>query len=70
MLLYGAYCMQNYVACKEIHCGFTGPGFTLAGLLMLVRTTAGAPISLEVPWLVFAAAACIGFCVEHARTRT
>jgi hypothetical protein len=29
----GAYCLLNFLHCRETHCGVTGPGFTLAALL-------------------------------------
>ncbi|HEX9357237.1 MAG TPA: hypothetical protein VF933_25875 [Streptosporangiaceae bacterium] len=29
----GAYCLLNFLGCRETHCGVTGPGFTLAALL-------------------------------------
>ncbi len=29
----GAYCLLNFLQCRETHCGATGPGFLLAALL-------------------------------------
>ena len=29
----GAYCLLNFLQCRETHCGVTGPGFTLTALL-------------------------------------
>src|SRR5260370_39356971 len=29
----GAYCLLNFLCCRETHCGVTGPGFLLAAAL-------------------------------------
>lgn len=61
---YGLYCLQNYLQCREVHCLITGPGFLLAAGLMLVRALGLVDYSLGVPYLVFAAAACVGCLLE------
>jgi hypothetical protein len=68
--LYGAYCTANYVSCREVHCGITGPGFLAPALLMLLRISGLLDFGYGLPWLVFVGAAVIGQCVEHdARSR-
>jgi hypothetical protein len=61
---YGLYCVQNYLHCREIHCAITGPGFLLAAGAMLVRAIGLVDYDLGVPYLIFAAAACVGFLLE------
>jgi len=61
---YGLYCVQNYLSCREAHCLITGPGFLLAAGVMLVRDLGLVQYSIGVPYLVFAAAACVGCLVE------
>ncbi len=29
-IVIGAYCLLNFLYCRETHCGVTGPGFLLA----------------------------------------
>ncbi len=61
---YGLYCLQNYRGCREYHCAITGPGFLLAAGVMLVRDIGLFDHGIGVPYLVFVAAACLGFCLE------
>jgi hypothetical protein len=61
---YGLYCLQNYLECYEIHCAITGPGFLLAAGVMLVRDLGPFHYGIGVPYLVFAAAACLGCLLE------
>src|SRR5262252_8385571 len=34
---YSVYCIQNFIGCREVHCGITGPGFSTAAVLMALR---------------------------------
>jgi hypothetical protein len=61
---YGLYCLQNYLQCREIHCAITGPGFLLAAGVMLVRDLGPFYYGVGVPYLVFAAVACVGCLLE------
>ena len=61
---YGLYCLQNYRSCREVHCLITGPGFLLAAGMMLVRDRGPFQYDIGVPYLVFAAAACVGCLLE------
>src|SRR5579883_302223 len=62
--LYGLYCLQNYLRCREYHCMITGPGFLLAAILMLLRVTGLFDRGFGIPYLVFALAALIGHGLE------
>ncbi|MGH9482710.1 MAG: hypothetical protein ACRD1L_11535 [Terriglobales bacterium] len=68
-LVYGVYCTQNFLGCREVHCAFTGPGFLLAAVLMLLRISGGFDLGFGPPWLLAAAAACVGCCFEAAYAR-
>lgn len=61
---YGLYCLQNYALCREYHCAITGPGFLLAAVVLLVRDLGLFDHGLGLPYLVFAAAACLGCLLE------
>jgi uncharacterized membrane protein (DUF2068 family) len=63
---YATYCVQNFVRCREVHCAVTAPGFLAATVLMLLRAAAPVRYEYGVPWLVFAASACVGYCVQFA----
>ncbi len=62
--LYGLYCLQNYLGCREYHCMITSPGFLLAAVLMLLRVTGLFDHGFGIPYLVFALAALIGHGLE------
>lgn len=40
----GAYCLLNFLQCREAHCAVTGPGFTLAALLGFAAALAPGPV--------------------------
>ncbi|HEY9086091.1 MAG TPA: hypothetical protein VIN40_09205 [Candidatus Tyrphobacter sp.] len=61
---YAAYCAQNFLHCREIHCAITAPGFLAAAALMALQATGIAHYGYGLPWLVFVASACAGYCVE------
>ncbi len=61
---YGLYCLQNYWGCREVHCAITGPGFLLAAGMMVLRDIGLFDHGIGVPYLVFTAAVCLGFCLE------
>jgi hypothetical protein len=61
---YGLYCLQNYIGCREYHCAITGPGFLLAAGVLLLRDIGLFDHGLGVPYLVFAAAALLGYLLE------
>ncbi|HEX9067185.1 MAG TPA: hypothetical protein VF807_00340 [Ktedonobacterales bacterium] len=61
---YGLYCLQNYLHCREVHCLVTGPGFLLAGGLTHVQGIGLFAYGLDVPYLVFGTAACVGCLLE------
>jgi hypothetical protein len=61
---YGLYCVQNYLHCREVHCAVTGPGFLLAALVLLLRDIGLFDQGLGLPYLIFAASACLGFLIE------
>jgi hypothetical protein len=65
-VLYGVYCVQNFAHCREIHCVFTGPGFLLAALLMLLRVGGLFDHGFGPPYIVLLVAAAAG-CVAEAR---
>ncbi len=62
--LYGLYCLQNYLGCREYHCLITGPGFTLAAALMLLRVFAIFDHGLGIPYLIFGLAFVLGHSLE------
>jgi hypothetical protein len=64
--LYGVYCLQNFLACREIHCAFTGPGFLLAAGLLVLRAIGLVLWQVGVPYLVAFVAAAVGCCLEWA----
>lgn len=66
---YAAYCVQNFVRCREVHCAITAPGFSVAALLMLLRATGIAHYEYGLAWIVFAASACAGYCVQSVYKR-
>lgn len=61
---YAAYCAQNFLRCREVHCAITAPGFAIAALLMLLRLAGIAHYTYGLPWLVFLISACLGFCTQ------
>lgn len=63
-IAYGLYCTQNFLGCREVHCGITGPGFLIAAILMLLRLTGVQAYGFGLPWNVFGAAALIGYFAE------
>lgn len=63
---YAIYCTQNFARCREVHCAFTAPGFAAAAMLMLLRVTGLAHYAYSVPWAVFVASACVGYCIQWA----
>ena len=66
---YGVYCLQNFVACREIHCAFTGPGFLLAAGLLVLRAIGIVALSVGVPYLVALVAALVGCGLEWEYAR-
>lgn len=66
---YGIYCLQNFAACREVHCAVTGPGFSLAAVFAISRVTGLAHFDPLLPWTIFAAAACAGWIVEYVYER-
>lgn len=62
---YAAYCVANFVRCREVHCAITAPGFAVAALLMLLRAVGIAHYGYSLAWIVFAASACAGYCVQR-----
>jgi hypothetical protein len=63
---YAAYCAQNFVRCREVHCAITAPGFALAALLALLRAAGVEQFGSGVPWVVFLLSACAGYCLQSA----
>lgn len=61
---YGVHCAQNFIRCREVHCAITAPGFLAAAVLMFVRVTGVVHFGYGMPWIVFAASACAGYCVQ------
>ncbi|HLI05746.1 MAG TPA: hypothetical protein VKV40_04185 [Ktedonobacteraceae bacterium] len=61
---FGFYCLQNFVGCREYHCMITGPGFTLAALVMLLRIIGIFDHGFGLPYLIGALASLIGFTLE------
>ncbi|MGC1757978.1 MAG: hypothetical protein WA742_01350 [Candidatus Cybelea sp.] len=61
---YAGYCAQNFVRCREVHCAITAPGFAIAAVLMLLRLLGVAHYAYGLPWIVFLASACLGFCAQ------
>jgi hypothetical protein len=61
---YAAYCVQNFVRCREVHCAITAPGFAVAAALMLIRLFGLAYYEYGLPWIVFVASALTGYCVQ------
>ncbi len=39
----GAYCLLNFLRCRETHCGVTGPGFLLTAALGFAAALAPGP---------------------------
>jgi FtsH-binding integral membrane protein len=68
--LYGGYCVQNFIRCREVHCAVTGPGFLIAALLMLLRVAGVGHYEYTLPWIVVVASACTGYCVQWALHRS
>jgi hypothetical protein len=62
--LYGIYCLQNFIRCREYHCMITGPGFLLASLLMIFRDTMIFDHGFGLPYVVFTVVALIGHTLE------
>ncbi len=69
MALYGVYCLQNYVACREVHCAVTGPGFLLAASLMVLRDTGTFDHGVGLPYLAILLAALAGCGLEWRYAR-
>jgi len=68
---YAIYCAWNFMSCREVHCAITAPGFLAATVLMLLRIAGIAHYEYGLPWLVFVASACAGYCVQWVyRSRT
>ncbi len=61
---FGFYCIQNFVGCREYHCMITGPGFTLAAIVMLLRITGVFDHGFGIPYLIGGLAFLIGFTLE------
>ncbi|MGA9271957.1 MAG: hypothetical protein WBV67_00580 [Candidatus Cybelea sp.] len=61
---YAGYCAQNFVRCREVHCAIAAPGFAIAAVLMLLRLLGVAHYAYGLPWIVFLASACLGFCAQ------
>jgi hypothetical protein len=40
----GAYCLLNFLHCRETHCGVTGPGFLLAAMLGFAAPLVPGPV--------------------------
>jgi hypothetical protein len=62
---YSAYCVQNFIRCREIHCAVTGPGFFIAALMEILRLF-GVAINPSWPWVVFTVSYAVGMTVEYA----
>jgi hypothetical protein len=62
--LYGLYCIQNYLGCREYHCLITGPGFLLAALLIILRRTGIFDLGYGPPYIIFFLAVVIGHLLE------
>jgi hypothetical protein len=63
---YAGYCAQNFVRCREVHCAVTAPGFLAAAVLMVLRILGLAHYEYGLPWIVFVASACAGYCLQRA----
>jgi len=63
---YAVYCVQHFIRCREVHCAITAPGFVVATVLMLLRVMGLGLYDYSLPWIVFAASACIGACAQWA----
>jgi hypothetical protein len=64
---YSAYCVQNFIRCREVHCAITGPGFFVAAVLEGMRV-GGLAVPFSLPWTVFAGAYVAGMALEFALT--
>ena len=63
-MMYGVYCVQNFLTCREVHCAVTGPGFLAAAIVALVRLAGIGKLDPMLPWDIFVATAVIGWLVE------
>jgi hypothetical protein len=61
---YASYCVQNFVRCREVHCAVTAPGFLAAAVPMVLCALGLAHIDYSLPWIVFVASACTGYCAQ------
>jgi|SRR5579884_879592 len=64
-----AYCTQNFLRCREVHCAITAPGFLAAAVLMLLRLAGVMTYGYGIPWAVFVVSACCGYCVQELYQR-
>jgi hypothetical protein len=63
--LYGVYCIQNFIGCREYHCLITGPGFLLAAIMMTVRDIGIFDRGFGPPYIIFALSALLGHLLER-----
>jgi hypothetical protein len=63
---FSAYCIQNFLRCREVHCAITGPGFLAAGILELLRLFSVGDIADSLPWIVFVGSYLLGMAIELA----
>ena len=65
----GTYCLSNFWHCRETHCAVTGPGWTLAAVLVFAAALApGASLSwyrVNVEAIVFVVILAAGYGLEY-----
>jgi hypothetical protein len=66
-LVFGGYCLANFVRCREAHCVVTGGGWSALGVVGMWSTLTGDEI-LGALWNAFAVIALLGFAFEAAWT--
>jgi hypothetical protein len=61
---YAWYCIQNFVACGEVHCAVTGPAFAISAILIILRILGVRDIGYALPWEVVICAVIIGYGIQ------
>jgi hypothetical protein len=66
----GAYCLLNFLRCRETHCAVTGPGFLLAAVLGFTAALMPGPVlswyRTSTEAAVFLVILAAGYALEHA----
>jgi hypothetical protein len=66
-LVFGSYCLANFIRCREAHCVVTGWGWSALGVVAMWGAVTGDEI-LGALWNAFAVIALLGFAFEAAWT--